>query len=50
MGNLWSRQSKLLASDGALYDSFGSDVSIYGTTAFIGSLLDDDKIADGGMT
>jgi len=35
-GNDWTEQAKLLASDGAAGDWFGSSVSIYGDTAVIG--------------
>ena len=35
-GNDWTEQGKLLASDGAPGDWFGSSVSIYGDTAIIG--------------
>jgi hypothetical protein len=49
VGNIWSRQSKLLAADGAGSDYFGASVSIYGTTAMIGAHGDDDKAAEGGM-
>jgi len=34
----WTQQQKLLASDGAVYDSFGTSVSLYGDTALIGAL------------
>jgi hypothetical protein len=49
MGNIWSRQSKLLAKDGIASDKFGSGVSIYGTTAMSGANGDDDKATDAGM-
>ena len=49
VGNIWSRQSKLLAADGAASDYFGVSVSIYGTTAIIGAHYDDDKAVDAGM-
>ncbi len=49
VGNIWSRQSKLLAKDGAANDGFGHGVSVYGTTAMIGSHLDDDKATDAGV-
>jgi hypothetical protein len=49
VGNIWSRQSKILAADGAGSDNFGYSVSIYGTTAMIGSNGDDDKATDAGM-
>ena len=40
---VWSEQQKLTASDGALLDSFGSNVSIDGDTAVIGAHGDDDN-------
>jgi hypothetical protein len=49
VGNIWSRQSKLLAADGAGSDNFGISVSIYGTTAMIGAWYDDDKATDAGI-
>jgi hypothetical protein len=49
VGNLWSRQSKLLAADGAVSDWFGVTVSIYSTTAMIGAHGDDDKTTNAGM-
>jgi hypothetical protein len=39
VGNIWSRQCKLLAADGAGSDYFGASVSIYGTTAMIGHMV-----------
>jgi len=39
-GTSWSRQAKLTASDGALYDYFGSSVSLNGDTALIGARYD----------
>ncbi len=47
--NIWSRQSKILAADGAGGDWFGSSVSIYSTTAVIGANNDDDKATDAGI-
>jgi hypothetical protein len=41
-GNVWSEQAKLLASDGAAGDEFGSVVSISGDTVIVGASLDDD--------
>ncbi len=46
--SIWSRQSKILAADGAASDIFGGSVSIYGTTAVIGAHGDDDKATDAG--
>jgi hypothetical protein len=42
-GTTWSQQQKLLASDGAAGDSFGSSVSVYGDTAFFGAYGDNDN-------
>jgi FG-GAP repeat len=42
-GTLWTQQAKLLASDGAGEDYFGSAVSLSGDTAVIGAPLDDDN-------
>jgi hypothetical protein len=43
LGSKWSRQSKLLARDGAMDDYFGGGVGMYQTDALIGALGDDDK-------
>ena len=40
---VWSEQQKLTASDGALLDAFGRNVSIDGDTAVIGARGDDDN-------
>jgi hypothetical protein len=48
VGNIWSRQSKLLAADGAASDNFGVSVSIFGTTAMVAAFLDDDKAINAG--
>jgi hypothetical protein len=37
VGNIWSHQSKILAADGAAYDEFGVDASLFGTTTMIGA-------------
>jgi hypothetical protein len=37
-GGAWSLQQELTASDGVAYDSFGSAVSVSGTTAVIGAI------------
>jgi len=42
-GTTWTEQAKLLASDGAAGDHFGSSVSLSGDTALIGAELDDDN-------
>jgi hypothetical protein len=39
-GAAWSQQQKLLASDAAVSDSFGSAVAISGDTALVGASLD----------
>jgi hypothetical protein len=49
VGNIWSRQSKLLAKDGTTSDYFGVRVSIYDTAAMIGAFGDDDKASDAGI-
>jgi hypothetical protein len=49
VGNIWSRQSKILATDGVADDRFGYRVSIFGTTAIIGAYWDDDKATDAGI-
>ncbi len=40
-GSTWTQQAKLLANDGAPYDSFGSGVALSGDYAFIGADGDD---------
>ncbi len=45
----WSRQSKILASDGVGDDEFGTSVSIYNNNAFIGARWDDDVAAAAGI-
>jgi len=42
-GNSWIQEAKLLASDGAVGDSFGYAVSLDGDTALIGAQGDDDN-------
>ncbi|MCP4108055.1 MAG: hypothetical protein GY749_21335 [Desulfobacteraceae bacterium] len=42
-GNTWIQQAKLLVSDGATGDSFGSSVSIHGNYAIVGVCGDDAK-------
>jgi hypothetical protein len=49
IGSYWSRQSKILATDGAASDQFGYSVSIYNNAAFIGAFKDDDKALDAGV-
>jgi hypothetical protein len=41
-------QVKLLASDGAAYDSFGYSVAVSGDTAVVGARLDDDNGSNSG--
>ena len=40
--NIWTQQAKLTASDAAARDEFGTSVSTSGSTAIVGSPLDDD--------
>jgi hypothetical protein len=47
-GLSWSKEAKLLASDGAAYDYFGRSVSISGDYAIIGAYEDDDNGSDSG--
>jgi len=47
-GGSWVEEQKLLASDGAADDRFGSSVSISGNVALVGAELDDDKGTDSG--
>jgi len=44
----WVQEAKLLASDGAKYDRFGTSVAISGDTAVIGAYGDDDKGSSSG--
>ena len=39
-GSAWVEEQRLIASDGQLYDSFGSSVSVSGDTIAVGSMLD----------
>lgn len=48
MGSVWTEQAKLLASDGAVQDVFGSAVAFDGDTAIVGSTHDDDNGWDSG--
>ncbi len=41
-GEEWSRQAKLTAGDGAIYDKFGCSVGLSGDTAVVGAYWDDD--------
>ncbi len=49
LGNIWSRQSKILTPDGAAGDQFGVSTSVYGTAAMTGAWQDDDKATDAGI-
>jgi hypothetical protein len=49
VGSTWSRQSKILAADGAAYDNFGISISVYDTIAMIGAYNDDDKATNAGI-
>jgi FG-GAP repeat len=40
-GTTWTQQQKLTASDGAMNDSFGYEVTLSGDTAIVGAYLDD---------
>jgi hypothetical protein len=40
-GTTWSQQAKLIASDGAMNDTFGQSVSLFGDTALVGAPRDD---------
>ena len=42
-GGVWTEQAKLLASDGASNDSFGSAIALSGSTAIVSAPGDDDK-------
>ena len=44
----WTQKEKLLASDGAGNDFFGSSVSVYNNTAVIGAYHDDDNGSNSG--
>ena len=44
----WTQSAKLIASDGASYDYFGSSVSISGDRALVGARGDDDNGFDSG--
>jgi len=47
-GISWAEEAKLLASDGAIGDLFGSSVSISGDYAVVGAVLDNDNGNDAG--
>ncbi|WP_282416490.1 hypothetical protein [Polyangium sp. 15x6] len=43
-GATWTQQTKLLASDGASYDNFGTSVALSGSTALVGAKWDDNYV------
>jgi hypothetical protein len=43
-----NEKAKLVPSDGAAFDSFGSSVAISGTTAIVGAIGDEDNGSDSG--
>jgi len=45
---VWTQEAKLIADDGDSGDYFGFDVDVYGDTALIGAVSDDDNGADSG--
>ncbi|HNO79021.1 MAG TPA: FG-GAP repeat protein [Phycisphaerae bacterium] len=47
-GASWSQQAKILASDGASNDSFGTSISLSGDTLIVGSAGDDDMGGQSG--
>ena len=47
-GTSWTQEAKLLPSDGAANDEFGTSVSISGNYAVVGAWFDDDKGTDAG--
>ncbi len=49
-GTTWTQEAKLVASDGASGDDFGSSVALSGNTAVIGAGGDDDHGYDSGST
>ncbi len=40
-GGVWSQQQKLVASDAAAFDQFGTSVAISGETVVVGATVDD---------
>ncbi|KAL7529761.1 hypothetical protein ACHAXR_005792, partial [Thalassiosira sp. AJA248-18] len=44
----WNQQAKLVANDGAAYDTFGWSVAIYSDTAIVGALEDGDNGSSSG--
>ena len=47
-GITWTQEAKLVANDAEPGDLFGISVDIYGDTAIVGSVLDDDQGSDSG--
>jgi hypothetical protein len=47
-GNIWIEEDKIVASDGAASDLFGTSVSISGDYAIVGAYLDDVNVSDQG--
>ena len=47
-GTTWSEQAKLIASDAAVLDWFGSEVALSGDTALVGAMWDDDAGTESG--
>ena len=47
-GTTWTEQQKLLASDGAAGDAFGSNFDLDGDTLLIGTMMDDDIATNSG--
>lgn len=41
-GGAWTQRARLMSSDGAIYDTFGSAIALDGSTLLVGSPLDDD--------
>jgi len=47
-GTIWGEEAKLTALDGAIYDFFGSSVSVSGDYAIVGAYCDDDNGIESG--
>jgi hypothetical protein len=47
-GSIWTEQAKLVASDAAARDNFGTSVSVWGDTAVVGASSDDDADINSG--
>jgi len=48
IGTIWTEQAKLIASDAAASDAFGTSVAVSGDTAVIGAYQDDDGGSSSG--